>query len=124
MLKHIFKTDGRAGRLEYFIHSFADAVIILLSLLAIGFIESAFDIEADVDVTMVGILFVVIAGGIAELCVTIRRFHDLGMTGWTLFATIIPIYNIYLGCILLFKKGEVTNNKYGPNPVGDTIVKA
>jgi len=119
MLKHIFKTDGRAGRLEYIIHSVADVAIILLSIISIEFIESAFGIEADSDVTMVGIIFVVIAGMAAELCVTIRRFHDLGMTGWTLFATIIPIYNIYLAIILLFKKGEPSENQYGPNPISD-----
>lgn len=61
------------------------------------------------------IFFVAIFGGvIAEICVTIRRFHDLGISGLRFFGFLIPLYNIYLSLILLFKEGDPVDNEYGP----------
>src|SRR5258708_1182063 len=48
----------------------------------------------------------------------IQRFHDLGKSGWRTLLLLIPIANIVFGLMLLFKKGNSTDNQYGPVPIG------
>lgn len=106
MLKHVFSFSGRAGRLEYLFHSVADIFGIFAVIFAISFIESHLDVSVSEEAVAVSILVVILVGMIAEMSVTVRRFHDLGMSGWYLFATVIPIYSIYLALILFLKGGE------------------
>jgi uncharacterized membrane protein YhaH (DUF805 family) len=47
----------------------------------------------------------------------VRRFHDLGRSGYHYFLMLIPLVNLYWGCVLLFKKGEEGPNRYGPDPI-------
>lgn len=48
---------------------------------------------------------------------SIRRLHDLGMTGWWLFLTWIPIIGSLILTVLLgFVRGDKEPNKYG-NPL-------
>ncbi len=81
---------------------------------AISFIEGQFDISVVEAITVFSILGVLLVGGIVETAATVRRFHDLGMSGWYLLGMLVPFYNIYLSLILLFKSGEVSENIYGP----------
>jgi uncharacterized membrane protein YhaH (DUF805 family) len=64
-------------------------------------------------------LFVVVllSGSIGEICVTVRRLHDLDRSGSHVFLLAIPIYNVYLECVLLFKRGTDGSNRYGEDPV-------
>ena len=50
----------------------------------------------------------------------VKRFHDLDRPGTHYWLLLIPFYNIYLGLVLLFEKGTVGDNKYGPDPLGGT----
>ncbi len=36
---------------------------------------------------------------------TVKRLHDIGRPGSHYFLLLIPFYNLYLQCCLLFKKG-------------------
>ncbi len=47
----------------------------------------------------------------------VKRLHDLGRPGGHFFLLYIPIYDIYLGLVLLFRKGNDGANVYGPNPL-------
>ena len=118
-MHHLFSISGRAGRLEYFIHSFADvfALIVAFALVVMISGEDAMSSASESEPSIAGLLFflVVLAIGIvAEVCVTIRRLHDLGMSGSYFLGTMIPVYNFYLGYILLFERGEQGENPYGP----------
>lgn len=46
----------------------------------------------------------------------IRRYHDLGWSGWNLLLLFIPIMNLYLLLCLFLKIGQDKNNKYGDTP--------
>jgi uncharacterized membrane protein YhaH (DUF805 family) len=54
-------------------------------------------------------LVVVIAD---DICVSVRRFHDLDRPGSDYWLLLIPFYNIYLGFVLLFKGGTDGPNQY------------
>jgi uncharacterized membrane protein YhaH (DUF805 family) len=49
----------------------------------------------------------------SNLIITIKRFHDLNRTGWSVFLLIIPVVNIYFLILLLFSKGSKEPNDYG-----------
>lgn len=55
--------------------------------------------------TLIGLFFVV------------RRFRDMDRSGLYALGLLVPFYNIYLGIILLFKKGTTGENQYGPDPL-------
>jgi len=54
---------------------------------------------------------------IIDILDTIRRLHDLNRSGRQYWLLMIPIYNIYLGLILFFKRGTRGPNRYGPDPL-------
>ena len=49
--------------------------------------------------------------------VTVMRFHDMDRPGWHVLLLAIPIYNVYIGSLLLFGKGSAGGNRYGPDPL-------
>ena len=57
---------------------------------------------------------------IALLGVLVRRLHDLGITGWIILVTIVPmlgqIVALILGLMCIFGEGQGHENKYGPVP--------
>ena len=61
------------------------------------------------------LLLICTAVFIVTVCTSIRRFHDMGMSGWYVLAKLIPVYNFYLLAILLFKEGDTEENKFGIN---------
>ena len=74
-----------------------------------------FEIKTNEMATLGMILFIIFVGALTETCATVRRFHDIGMSGWSFFLTMIPIVNFIIGFKLLFKKRTSTSNKYGPS---------
>lgn len=44
----------------------------------------------------------------------VRRFHDLGHSGWYILLMSIPLLGIFVLIYLFFKKGEPEDNVYGP----------
>jgi len=39
------------------------------------------------------------------ICITIKRFHDIGLSGDNIILLLIPIINIYIFMKLVFQKG-------------------
>lgn len=46
--------------------------------------------------------------------VGIFRLHDIDRSGWEILITFIPIAGLFVVIPMLFKKGNIVNNKYGP----------
>ena len=47
----------------------------------------------------------------------VKRLHDLDRPGTHYWYLLIPFYNIYLGLLLLFKRGTSGCNQYGDDPL-------
>jgi uncharacterized membrane protein YhaH (DUF805 family) len=48
----------------------------------------------------------------------VKRLHDINRHGgWLLLMFFIPGFNLILGIVLLFKKGNVGTNQYGDDPL-------
>lgn len=98
--------NGRARRAEYWYFILTNFIImILLSIVFVNILGKVSQIFTFVPTLYSLAVFLPTLGA------AIRRFHDIGKSGWWIF---VPIYNIYL-LALDSTPGE---NKYGPNPKG------
>jgi|GEM_PF-4623328 len=94
--------DGRLDNTNYFFVSIFGIVLsIIISLFNAGTILSL----------IVSLLFLPIGIGAG-----MRRWHDLGRSGWWVLINLIPIVNFIVLVYLIFKKGEQVTNVYGSIP--------
>jgi uncharacterized membrane protein YhaH (DUF805 family) len=112
-LVDLFKTEGRANRAWYLWHILLDDLAIVTGVLLFGLLT----------VITGSLLFILPAIGVgvaglwAGVCVTIKRLHDLGRPAWHWLLFIVPLYNIYLGIVLVFQRGTDGPNEFGPDPL-------
>lgn len=101
--------DGRINRLKYFFYVFMISLISGIS----GFIlEDLNNIPGCMIIMLINIFFV-----IKYICIMIQRLHDLGRPGTHFWLLLIPVYNIYLALLMLFKKGSDGQNMFGEDPL-------
>ena len=121
---------GRARRKEYwgFVLFYLLALIILsLAGFAVDFALGNMVAGAEFPIVMVGLsALVVLASLVPGIAISVRRFHDIGLSGWFylvmfvvgfLLAGSVMILAIVLGLIPSQKR----ENKWGPVPVGVTV---
>jgi uncharacterized membrane protein YhaH (DUF805 family) len=113
---------GRLGRLDYFL-------FVILVIFAISIINSIFLVALSSLFTgspefysFMMIVNIVIVS-ILVIFAVLRRLHDMEMAGYWIFLCLVPIANIVMTFLLLFKKGTVGVNKYGEKNEGVNILK-
>ena len=145
----VFTTQGRLNRKPYNIFSFVlmmiPVVIITLMFLLQAYLKAHLDFvngtfaNALVVSALIAV-FIVILCFIGQVTLTIRRLHDLNLSGWFYLLFIIPdtltaaLYNesnfimkiisivltlipVIFFLLLMFKRGTVSENKYGADPL-------
>ena len=65
--------------------------------------------------SIVSFIFHIVAM-IALAALIVRRFHDIGYSGWYLLAIFVPFVNFIALFVLLFFKSTPGENRYGPRP--------
>ncbi len=107
--KNYFNFTGRASRSEFWYFQ--------LFLVLAGFALTIIDAFATGGMLLslwnLGIV-------IPSISICVRRFHDIGRTGWWIllpFTIIGIIPYIWMLCI----KGDDQHNQFGPNPLLQTI---
>jgi len=112
-----FSTKKRLNRLRYFKRTLALGLIFLGISLSLGMLSP--DTSAE-EVSLVGLLlYLVIAAAIlvSTIMLSIRRLHDINMSGWLVLLSLIPFVDAIFQLFLLFKKGTDGDNDYGPDPL-------
>lgn len=105
--------SGRARRKEYWCFGILNALI-LIGLLVIA--KTA--IRDDVHPIFFLLLFLAycLAALIPSFAVSVRRLHDIDLSGWFVLFAFVPL----LGAIILFILHVIDSNRgvnsYGPNP--------
>jgi uncharacterized membrane protein YhaH (DUF805 family) len=112
--------SGRSRRMEYWLFSLLNGLV--LGFLAAGFVGS---LLAHRGISGMGdsalnfltlFVFWMVATVIPGLAVTVRRLHDINLSGWFYLIAFIP----YLGGLILFVMmlidGTKGPNNYGPDP--------
>lgn len=105
---------GRISRLDYFIKSillvipFGIFTILTESIKSMGLIGAFMG--------LIGVVLV-IPFIIYGMSLSVRRLHDINLTGWLILLLAIPLINILMGIALTFIKGTDGENKYGKDPL-------
>ena len=112
---------GRIGRLEYLLASLAVPIAITIAaVIASAIVGSVLraligDLAGVVFGLPLLVAWIVLIGWIS-LAAGVRRWHDLGFSGWMLLLSLVPLLGALLGIVLLVWPGEKGDNKYGPQP--------
>ena len=112
-LVDLFKTEGRANRAWYLWHILLDDLAIVTGVVLFGLLT----VLTGTPLFILPAIGVAIGGGWAGICITIKRLHDLERPAWHWLLLMVPLYNIYLGLVLLFQKGTDGPNSFGPDPL-------
>ena len=108
--------QGRIGRLGYFLHTIMDVCFVTLAIALTVLLGVA--LGAETNMLALGVVLVVICvlGALLEFFASIHRLHDIGLSGWWLLLSFVPVANLGLALLLLFKLGDPADNHYGPSP--------
>lgn len=101
---------GRSTRSEYW-YFYLCYMIIFIVLWLLSFAEKSLGI--------VSTLFA-LATLIPSIAVAVRRMHDIGKSGWNYLWNLLPIIGTIYFIVLLCTKSQEGDNKYGPNPWGQS----
>lgn len=108
----LFSMEGRLNRARYFWTTTA----LTVALLIIAF--SVIGASGAGEEATGGIIIILYIGYLVLAAFqVVKRFHDLDRPGSHYWLLLIPLYNLYLGVVLLFKRGTEGDNKYGPDPL-------
>ena len=127
-----FEFGGRSTRTEYWLFSLFIWAIGLIILIGSGGFDSILfgTPEESLDLESLGLGMAVLAvfallSFIPALAVTVRRFHDVGLSGWLvlgiMIAGIFPILDILSTIVLLVitvLPSDGNDNQWGENPHG------
>lgn len=121
-LTQVFSTSGRINRETYIWYS----IVLFIVGPAIAFGAVLLDpfvppLARLFAAPVAAFQFAIFWMGIV---VCIKRLHDLDRPGSHWLLLLIPIYNLYLGIVLLVKPGTVGANRYGPDPLGAASTSA
>ena len=111
--------NGRARRMEYWMFTLFNTLIIFGLALIAGLFAGGFGSDGP-PMIMFGLIGIyVLAVLIPGIAVAVRRLHDTGRSGWWYLISFVP----YIGGIILFIfmviEGNKGSNQYGPDPKGD-----
>jgi len=109
-----FSFKGRARRKEYIVFQLADAAIAACFYIAVRYFSATHQVIFTAHDIISTLLIIPL------LSVTVRRFHDVGLSGWWCLLGVIPFVVIPF---LAIKNSEKTENKYGAVPAGKSFAE-
>lgn len=109
-----FSTQGRLNRARYFRRQLAIGISAWLITFGIGLIIEPSGGDSG---PLLWSIVVGLGASIVNAFQVVKRLHDLDRPGSHYWQTLIPLYNIYFGFVLLFQKGTDGTNTYGSNPL-------
>ncbi|ANP45555.1 DUF805 domain-containing protein [Candidatus Viadribacter manganicus] len=121
-----FSGEGRARRKEYWSFVLFQLIIVMGAIFAFAMIAgvNGYDYDgASYDASnlssgmlALGMIIAVVVFIPAGITVTIRRLHDIGLTGWFIFLSLIPYLGSFILLIMSLIPSERRVNKHGPYP--------
>jgi uncharacterized membrane protein YhaH (DUF805 family) len=115
-MSDLFSMKGRYNRAKYFWIEFG--IFVFWVILANVLEAVVAKLGGSFNTMPILFTFIISPAILAIMALqVVKRLHDIGRPGshyWLLF---IPLYNIYLGLVLLFQKGNEGGNQYGPDPL-------
>lgn len=108
-LKRYADFSGRSRRKEYWLFQLLAWGSVFVAGMVAAFLSAPFPVVSIVGILVVGLIVPLIA-------VQVRRFHDLGMSGWFSLLGIIPYVGGLIVLYFMVKPGNAGPNQYGQDP--------
>lgn len=114
------KIEGRAPRSEYWywvLFTFIVQMFTILPVILVAMMIPQRDVWAILP-------FLIAAGSIwvflwiTRITVTVRRYHDQGMSGWMFFIGLVPAIGGLLEIIFMLQPSQPGSNKFGVQYLG------
>ena len=102
--------EGRLMRWQSFVNQFFLSLAFAATMALIYGVSYITDLEA---IMWLGLLLYV-PFVLVSMSLTIRRIHDLNWSGWLCLVIFLPAVGTIFSLVVLFMKGTVGPNKYGP----------
>lgn len=103
--------QGRIARMPYVLAQILMLVAILSAATLINTVQNSLPVSIFLSLVLLGMVLLV---GYLSLCLTIRRLHDIGNSGWRILLTLIPVFGLFYTIYIICRKGQATENIYGP----------
>jgi len=109
--------SGRARRKEYWMFTLFWFLILWVIGILANIISAVFGI-GNVFLLLFAMAVYILATIIPMLAVTVRRLHDVGLSGLWALLTFVPIGDLVL-LVIMMSNGQPNANKWGANPKMD-----
>lgn len=115
-IKDMFFTyRGRLNRKPFILRGFAVSIFMSILSSVMGVMSDSSSTALHIAALLM--LPVILIGCVASCMLIIRRWHDLGKSGWFTLILIIPIVSFFVMLYLWFARGTVGPNAYGEDPL-------
>lgn len=105
--------SGRARRSEYWYFTLFIALL-MLCIMLVGALFVAAD-DTGGPVVLIGLVAIVtIWLFLPSLSVSVRRFHDIGFSGWFVLVQLIPYIGTIILLVMMMMPSEKDRNRFGP----------
>lgn len=120
---------GRLSRKSWLLGLLLGWIMFLLAIGALGIVEAIFlpifenySISDFIQgLSLIAIVYFYIIFVIFIFSLHVRRWHDVGRSGWFSVLLFIPLVNLLILLYLCLGKGQDGSNEYGENPGDDGI---
>jgi uncharacterized membrane protein YhaH (DUF805 family) len=117
MLSQIFSFNGRMARSAWWLTRLGSYGAYLAALAVTAFVAEFFppDLDEWANILVVALGFVVLVW--VEIATSIRRLHDIGLSGWFCLFALIPFLGLVFWLVVLgLTPGAPGLNRYGLPP--------
>jgi uncharacterized membrane protein YhaH (DUF805 family) len=115
LLKLLFSSDGRIGRITYAAGSLLNLILMLIAIAIVTHrglgSHGAFSMMLS---SMLPMMIIMVLCCWAQLALAAKRLQDLGISGLFSLLLLIPFVGVIVTVGLLIPPGEDNDNLYGP----------
>ena len=104
--------NGRLNRKPYLIRGLT---LVAVDIIVVSVLMSVLRIPDPSNHPIFAVVNLVVM--ICGLSLTVRRWHDLGKSGFWAITGFIPLINVLAAIYLIFWRGQQGDNQYGPDPL-------
>ena len=107
--------------MEYWLFHLFLLVLIVGSIVVGGALAQAIGSGANADFSFSIVSIVFLGSIIPHLAVTVRRFHDQGLSGWHYLWTFFPYIGGLISIYFMVQPGSWGENNWGDDPLQNGI---
>ena len=119
-LRRYAEFSGRSRRMEYFVfHVFLGFVLAICTGTLFVLEPTMSTGSIKLSIGAVSLFFALMV--IPTLTLEVRRFHDLGLSGWYVLLNLIPAIGRPIVLLFMIRKGTNGPNRFGDDPLLNAV---